>query len=155
MEMWYTTQSNTVPILDIGDRIGMTGYIDFIRPSEVSFPIMKGIDNSNRPFVTLKANVYFDDGSIVKTFSTFFQRYSDNNHLWHCTGHYGKLLFDTGGGMTTQQSLILRELLTHGCVVINPENRDNLRILGSSFFDRFNEPSHDRDAFAMYIVLDD
>jgi len=50
---------NTIPVLNIGDRQGFTGYIDFISSSD--FPenqyIMKGVDINGRPFLTLKLNV--------------------------------------------------------------------------------------------------
>jgi len=98
---------NTISVLNIGDKQGFTGYIDFINISD--FPeneyIMKGMDVNGRPFLTLKLNVngkyerYSDDENsdnekeideeekklekIVKKISypivvTIFQRYSDS-----------------------------------------------------------------------------
>ncbi len=50
---------NTIPILDIGNRQGFTGYIDFIGTSDFleNEYIMKGTDSNGRPFLTLKLNV--------------------------------------------------------------------------------------------------
>ena len=83
-------------ILDLQDRKGITGYIDFINPTELNdYNVMSGFDYANRRFFVIKAEIEYSDKTKIKTFTTFFQRYSDNNLLWHTSGHYGKLLFDT------------------------------------------------------------
>ena len=43
-----------LPILDIGDRVGSTGYIDIIKNNEIIYPVMKGKDYINRPFIVIK-----------------------------------------------------------------------------------------------------
>lgn len=40
----------TLPVLDVGDKEGTTGYIDFITPKMMSAPIMRGTDRYGRPF---------------------------------------------------------------------------------------------------------
>ena len=42
------------PILDLGNRVGWTQYIDFITWDEVNYPIMKGRDKFNRYFIVIK-----------------------------------------------------------------------------------------------------
>ena len=46
--------NNSYPILDVGNRQGMTDYIDFIHESEVTSPVMRGIDRFKRPFIVMK-----------------------------------------------------------------------------------------------------
>ena len=46
-----------IQVLNIYDRVGCTGYIDFIQINEVSAPLMRGIDQFNRPFFTLCADI--------------------------------------------------------------------------------------------------
>lgn len=76
---------DNLPVLDIGDRIGLTGYIDFIRNDDMQYPVMKGRDRFNRPFIAIKvAKRLKTTPDELPTFSvgTFFQRYSDNKRDW-------------------------------------------------------------------------
>ena len=98
--------------LDVRDRFGDTNYIDFIKQSEVTENIMKGIDDNERPFIVFKSEFIYNTNNtnninntnntnikiIKKTFTTFFQRYTDNKLLWHTCGHDGDLLFDSNVG---------------------------------------------------------
>lgn len=43
-----------LPIIDIGEREGNTGYIDFITPEDMSAPIMRGEDKHQREFFVIK-----------------------------------------------------------------------------------------------------
>ena len=43
-----------IPTLNIGNRQGYTGYIDFIDEREVLYPIVKGVDCKKRPFFVLR-----------------------------------------------------------------------------------------------------
>lgn len=58
-----------IPTLDIGDRKGKTGYIDFVEPEEMRAPIMRGHDCQLRPVfyvrseATQKINAYHKKGS--------------------------------------------------------------------------------------------
>ena len=75
---------NKLPILDIGDRQGETGYIDFIKPKELSAPIMRGTDCSGREFFTMRAKInqnYFNDDTA--RVQTFFQR---EKNIWTSGG---------------------------------------------------------------------
>lgn len=68
-----------IPVLDVSDRAGWTGYINFIRPDELSHPIMRGVDKVNRPFFVIRAeNAKTSDLVTV----TYFQRYSDDIQTW-------------------------------------------------------------------------
>jgi hypothetical protein len=87
---------DTLPILDIFKRTGNTGYIDFIKTDDMKFPIMKGVDVYNRPFIAMKVNVFNNktgENSIIV--GTFFQRYSDDLVSWaYGTCYSLNLLYD-------------------------------------------------------------
>ena len=79
-------------------------------------PVMKGIDIAQRPFFAICANIIHDDGTCIPTFMTFFQRYTNETHLWMGAGSY-RLLMATDGGANLQQFKFLKELITNGTVV--------------------------------------
>lgn len=76
-----TDKLNDLPILDIGSDQGMTGYIDFIQVSDMTEPIMKGLDKFKRPFLAILFKVKHE-GEIKHAVATFFQRYSDEKINW-------------------------------------------------------------------------
>ena len=99
-------------ILNIGDRKGHTGYIDFIQEKELGEnSVMKGFDCIQRPFIIIKAELVLSNGDTIPTISTFFQRYNDCKSLWQCCGHDGRLLMNTDGGMSQIQFEFLNQLL--------------------------------------------
>jgi hypothetical protein len=107
-------------ILDVSNRYGVTSYIDFIERSELQGNIMKGIDDFERPFIVFKTEIIYENTNFnKKTFTTFFQRYTDNLLLWHACGHDGPLLFDTIGGTNITQLKLLDDLLKNGYVDLN------------------------------------
>jgi hypothetical protein len=74
-----------IPILDIGDRIGTTDYIDMIEVSEMSHPIMRGCDKFKRPFMAFKLTIQSsapDDDKSREIVHTLFQRRADNTDAW-------------------------------------------------------------------------
>lgn len=71
------------PIINIGDKVGHTDYIDFLRPNDLSFPIMRGVDTFKRPFISLR---YIDRRYNETKVETFFQRYSDDYLTWTSGG---------------------------------------------------------------------
>jgi hypothetical protein len=100
------------PILNIENRKGHTGYIDFIQEKELGLnPVMKGMDCIQRPFIIIKAELILSNGDTIPTISTFFQRYNDCKSLWQCCGHSGRLLMNTDGGMSEIQFEFLNQLL--------------------------------------------
>ena len=121
--------------LDVRDRFGDTNYIDFIKQSEVTENIMKGIDDNERPFIVFKSEFIYNTNNtnninntnntnikiIKKTFTTFFQRYTDNKLLWHTCGHDGDLLFDSNGGANLIQIKMIEEILKNGYIDLTPD----------------------------------
>jgi hypothetical protein len=121
------------PILDIGDRNGMTGYIDFISQSEVSGEFMKGSDLVGRKFIVWKAQVIIDKldntYSTFNIFTTFFKRYSESTSCtYHTCGHHGIILFSTEGGATLEQMNFLYELLSTGSYQLNYSQAEKIKL---------------------------
>ena len=123
------TNSN---ILDISHRYGATSYIDFIKQSELpeNINVMKGRDDFDRPFVVFKSEIIYENSKYnKKTFTTFFQRYTDDLLLCQACGDSGRLLFDTVGGTNITQLKLLDDLLKNGFVDLTPDtNYDELRL---------------------------
>lgn len=67
-----------LPVLDIGTRVGRTGYIDFIKPHEMTAPIMRGKDRYGREFVSFKIADQQDKTRVFV--QTFFHRSSGNSN---------------------------------------------------------------------------
>ena len=135
------------PKLDIGIKNGSTGYLDFIKPEDIGTNnIMKGHDSSLRPFFVFKAEFEYPNGLKKSTFTTFFQRYSDNDLLWHCCGHYGINLMYTVGGTNTEQIKMLYELFSSGEYKINKdliqEQKLNFMINGDLVHDELTDDDY-------------
>jgi hypothetical protein len=108
------------PVLDIGERIGPTGYIDFIPLKEITHPVMIGNDFFKRKFIIIKAIVYKKI-----CVQTFFQRYSDNVDLWmgcHVNGDCYNLL-ETVGGMKYSQALLIKDIVEGKNVKLEEKHR--------------------------------
>ena len=124
--------TNNFDILDVGHRHGGTSYIDFIQQNELpeNTNVMKGFDDFGRPFIVFKAEIMYENPEYnKKTFTTFFQRYSDDDCLWHACGHDGPNIFDTVGGTNITQLKFLDNLLKNGFVELTPDmDYDKLRL---------------------------
>jgi hypothetical protein len=67
----------SVPTLDIKDRNGSTGYIDFITTNDMQDNwMMKGRDDYFRPFLAICVNT--TNPKFSRVVGTIFQRYDDN-----------------------------------------------------------------------------
>lgn len=78
--------------------LGSTGYIDGINYLDLSYPIMRGIDNWDREFIVLKYKI--SEHNRIYT-QTIFQRYSDSFDSWNKAGsNQGPILDDTRTGLT-------------------------------------------------------
>jgi hypothetical protein len=117
------------PILNIGDRKGGTGYIDFIKETELGqHAVMKGTDCIGRPFLAVKSAYVLMSGRTVPSFSIFFQRYIDEKQLWQCCGHDGSYLMHTEGGMRYEQFVFLQCLLDEKLVDLDAESIQKYRL---------------------------
>lgn len=97
------TGSINLPYLELGERMGGTGYIDFLRPKDLESPIMAGIDRFNRFFLAIKLQSNKEIGTLV-----VFNRYTDNYDTWVNCG-----LFDVRL-MYNEYWPIVRDLLING-----------------------------------------
>lgn len=88
----------------MGNRIGSTGYIDFVQPNELNEKVdcVKGIYVHLINFFVFKARFYFADDKYFDTFSIFLKKYLADKVVWHCCGYYGTYLMNTEGGTNTQ-----------------------------------------------------
>jgi hypothetical protein len=64
------------------DYLGITGYIDRIYPRHISYPLMTGVDNHNRPFIVVRTINNNEYGT--QSIDVIFQRYSNNTKTWAC-----------------------------------------------------------------------
>jgi len=117
-------------ILDIGNKNSYTGYFDFFQPSDLNkgLNIMKGQDIAGRFFFVFKSIFEFEDKSTFENFTCFFQRYEDNELLWHCCGHYGHYIMNTEGGTSNEQFKFIFELFTNNYIQLDKEKCDKLRL---------------------------
>ena len=106
------------PVIDIGDRKGYWGYIDFISEREIGKGVaaVKGVDCIGRAFLSVKAE-YVVDSQTWPTFSTFFQKYVNNKNIWQCFNYPGMALLKTdymgdGYAIDAKQIAFLQDLLT-------------------------------------------
>lgn len=130
--------------LDNFRGIGPTQYLDSIDPNWIdpNTNVIKGIDSYNRPFFAFFAIVIMSDGSQIETFTTFFQRYSDNDVCWMFCGNLAQpLFFSTGtGGASTNQFELLFDLFSNGKIIIQERNLlENIGIRSEIYSQSFNE----------------
>lgn len=103
---------NALPILDLGNRTGDTGYLDFLRPNELTHSIMRGTDAGARPFICLKLNAPSDEGLPPhQTVITFFQRYSTGGEWSWSSQSYHNEPVRFGDRLTAQDRAIIRQIV--------------------------------------------
>ena len=122
-----TIFNSSYPELDLQDRV--SDYIDFINPDELKDNnIMGGIDNYERRFIVFKSCITINN-THTNMFTTFFQRYNDNDILYHCSSQsYRDLLFNTEGGATLKQMEFLLELLNNRSITLNYEQACDFKL---------------------------
>lgn len=96
--------------LYIGDKVGTTEYIDFIRWDEVTESVMKGVDCFGRPFLVVKFLVNGDTDKPLELMQTFFRRYSEYSSKWMGCGHATRLLFGVNR-ITEQQAKFIEKII--------------------------------------------
>ena len=122
-----TIFNSSYPELDLEDRV--SDYIDFINPDELKDNnVMGGIDNYERRFIVFKSYITINNTS-TNMFTTFFQRYNDNDILYHCASQsYRDLLFNTEGGATLKQMEFLLDLLNNKSITLNYEQACDFKL---------------------------
>ena len=82
-----------LPILTYRDHYSLGDYIDNIKNSDLNYPIMCGVDDWDRPFITFRVD--FQKNKAI----TIFQRYSDCKNIWAVGGLYSPppvFMYDDG-----------------------------------------------------------
>lgn len=89
-----------LPILEYQEHFeGSTGYIDQIKVSDVSYPIMIGVTKCARPFITFKLQDTVR--GFTETFvETLFQRYTNDKYTWTFGTFYQSVLSNYNGYTT-------------------------------------------------------
>lgn len=72
---------NNLPVLDLGERRGNGPYIDFLRPEDMPYAVMRGV-YMNRPFFALKVRRLQPEGNPPYVFA--FQK-DEHGPLWGWT----------------------------------------------------------------------
>ncbi len=80
-----------LPVLDVGERCGSTGYIDYIRLDEMTAPMMRGTDRFGRRFFIIRYRVR--NGCIDRDCQTFFERFSNQDSWAQSSGLYPLIEF--------------------------------------------------------------
>lgn len=131
------------PILNIGDRVGETGYIDFIDANDFTEPFNKGYDVFGRKFISFRAIIEYEDGNTRETFTTVFQRYRLDEFLWMGAGR-NTHLFATDGGTNLSQVRLLLELFEKGTVDVTKDINASCRLLEFNRSYSITELNHNR-----------
>lgn len=131
--------NTTCPVLDIGDKYGNTGYIDFIDTNDFSEPVRKGIDRHGRKFICFRAIIEYTEGQTKETFMTLFQRYMGYELLWMGAGQNIQL-FSTYGGTVVEQLELVLKLLQETSVDVTEDMLRTCRITKHTF--EFDKPDN-------------
>jgi len=128
------------PVLDLGGRMGQTGYIDFIDDAELGeYKVVKGIDSIGRRFLVLKCEIAGDPDPDAQYCITFFQRYNDRSVTYHFTENLRKCLITSEGGASIDQMLGLLSLLENGKIALDYDRSKLLRILYRDLYEMTDE----------------
>lgn len=104
-----------IPRLDIGDRMGWTDYIDFLKSEDLTFPLMWGYDKYGRLFLAVRYHVDNPTTECSKDrVTTVFQRYTDSEHPFVCGTCYSSDSIFNMNLMTDNYWRILRSLIETG-----------------------------------------
>jgi len=114
------------PRLDVGNRTGGTGYIDFLKWDEVEYSVMWGIDCLDRPFIVIKGLI--NNQNVMQV---FFQRYNDNLDNWNSGANWTRPFISTGGGISQEQYDFLYELITNKKNILKVEYKPEYRLFNN------------------------
>lgn len=119
IETVFGSQENfeKLPVLNLGGKT--KDYIDWLKPSDVSHPIQRGVDSAKRTFFTLRLKfkpLELKNGSESEQFVvTVFQRYTGEADNWAWgTMNYSPLY---SGRIYEEGAKTLQELVTKGSYV--------------------------------------
>lgn len=107
--------NNLVKILQL--ESSNRDYIDYIKPEQLTSPVMIGFDVIKRPFIVLKVKL------ADKIFSqVFFQRYITNAENWVSAAVNNQPSFITcSGGISLQQGQLIKSLIDGEKVILEKD----------------------------------
>lgn len=116
--------TNIADIYDLGGRMGFTDYIDFLTQDEVPKNVMRGVDNYNRKFLTMKiGGIDLDTMKFFRTGQVFFERYTGETPL--ASAQFDGMFIWTTGGTSPVQYQLIHDLIQGKVVKIEEEHRFN------------------------------
>lgn len=125
-------------IMNLGNKRGMTDYIDFIKISDLVKPYYKGLDCFNRPFVTMRVIVNHV-GTETEYAQTFFQRYTEDYDQVNSGRVVGVEEFmDTCGGIRDNELKFIKRLIDGETVSGTDIPERCLRTIGGIFNDNID-----------------
>ena len=112
-------------ILDVGNKKGLTNYIDFIKEKELTHNLMKGVDIFNRKFITLKVGILnINTNKLIRLNQVFFQRYSDDINGWMSATIENQCeIMYSYGGIREEQYKLLNDLVDGKTLIIEDYHR--------------------------------
>ena len=134
-------ENKNIPILNIKNRF-IGDYIDFITLDEVIYPIMKGLDSYNRPFIVIKMMI---EGTLIM--QTFFRRYIDG-YQWQGCGHATQnLLVETSGGMKEDQIQLISDIINERNIKIKMEHRPTNSYIRLLFLGKYYPKINEKEGY--------
>ena len=126
MKQVFKDQRKRFPKLDLGERTGVTGYIDFIHIDEFEEeegPVKTGRDIDDRMFIVVAMKV--EEGK--KLVQVFFQRYEDREDIWAIASVEDDEGKDFPGlffaGVSEEQETLIKDIINGKEPVIRSEHK--------------------------------
>ena len=116
--------NNIADIYDLGGRMGTTDYIDFLTQDEVPKNVMRGVDDYNRKFLTMKiGGIDLDTMKFFRTGQVFFERYTGEPYL--ASAQFEGMFIWTTGGTSPVQYQLIHDLIQGKLVKLREEHKFN------------------------------
>ena len=110
---------------DLGGRMGLTDYIDFLKQDEVPKNRMKGVDIYGRKFLTMKiGGIDLNNNKFFKSGQVFFERYS-NDHTKIAGADFEGSFISIYGGINQDQLKLIDDLVNGKIIKVKSEHRFN------------------------------
>lgn len=110
---------------NLGGRMGLTDYIDFLKQDEVPKNLMKGVDIYGRKFLTMKiGGIDLNNNKFFKSGQVFFERYS-NDHTKIAGADFEGSFISIYGGINQDQLKLIDDLVDGKIIKVKSEHRFN------------------------------
>jgi len=110
---------------NLGGRMGLTDYIDFLKQDEVPKNLMKGVDIYGRKFLTMKiGGIDLNNNKFFKSGQVFFERYS-NDHTKIAGADFEGSFISIYGRINQDQLKLIDDLVDGKIIKVKSEHRFN------------------------------